>query len=344
MPENRPLTPEELKAIGLIPMNFVVGKERSGTTLLQLMLNAHPNIVAPPEARFIILLYFRYGKTKIWTEKVITNFCDDLFREVLFRNFWGVDKTYLQTTLLSAKEFLNFQLACKIVFKLSSPEKLDLRLFFDKNPIYYYFLPELAKIFPEAKYIHIVRDYRANLVSHRKIFTVKKGTDIAFRWVKVNKLIEEAKSLQPNNYFTITYEALVLNPAQNLEGACSFFNIPFNMNMVENHQSGMFSGFQNNNRERFQKVHHNVFQPINPKLIDEWKEQMTAEELVSVEAVAGEYGEQKYGYKTLNLIKENSGGYFITNLKYIVIKALYRKSFANLWLYYFIKRYVWRHF
>ena len=51
----------DISRVEAVPMNFVIGKERSGTTLLQVMLNAHPNIVAPPESRFIIMFYFKYG-------------------------------------------------------------------------------------------------------------------------------------------------------------------------------------------------------------------------------------------------------------------------------------------
>ncbi|MEO8322834.1 MAG: sulfotransferase, partial [Actinomycetota bacterium] len=36
---------------------FIVGSARSGTTLLRMMLNAHPEVALPPESRFIVELY-----------------------------------------------------------------------------------------------------------------------------------------------------------------------------------------------------------------------------------------------------------------------------------------------
>src|ERR1700755_3342949 len=36
---------------------FVVGCPRSGTTMLQLMLHAHPRIAIPPETRFLMAAY-----------------------------------------------------------------------------------------------------------------------------------------------------------------------------------------------------------------------------------------------------------------------------------------------
>src|SRR4051794_39959960 len=37
---------------------FVVGCPRSGTTMLQLMLHAHPRIAIPPESRFVLPAYY----------------------------------------------------------------------------------------------------------------------------------------------------------------------------------------------------------------------------------------------------------------------------------------------
>src|SRR3954447_12921881 len=47
---------------------FVVGAPRSGTTLLQLMLHAHPRIAIPPENRFVLPAYYarhRFGDLRI---------------------------------------------------------------------------------------------------------------------------------------------------------------------------------------------------------------------------------------------------------------------------------------
>src|SRR4029077_2355462 len=153
------VTESELQKISQIPMNFVMGRERSGTTLLQVMLNAHPNIVAPPEARFVMIWHTRYGAVAKWTEKRVRKFVNDLFSEKLFSNFWNINKENLLEELLQVKEHLNYVLLCKLIFYYAAPEGKDIRRFVDKNPIYYYSLAEINNLFPEAKYIHIVRDY-----------------------------------------------------------------------------------------------------------------------------------------------------------------------------------------
>ncbi len=346
MQPSKPISAEEIKKIGSIPMNFVVGKERSGTTLLQVMLNTHPNIIAPPETRFLMLLSSRYGKVKKWTEPIITNFCNDLFREKLFSNFWKVNKEELRRYCMAAKDFITYPLICKIVFYLENPQK-TVQLFFDKNPIYYYFLPELNELFPEAKYIHIVRDYRANIVSHRHVFTIKQSADISFRWTKVNQLIEKAKSIYPQKFFTLKYEALVSDTANSLQEVCTFLGVPFEEKMAAEHTSGIYDTFNSNIKEGFRKIHGNVFKPITSSYVDEWRTTLTPEDIYTAESVAGKYAEKMYDYEMTMPEKSASIGSSVTTkmkLKYFIIRKIYRVALKNPWLYFKIRTYVWRSF
>ncbi|NQU34666.1 MAG: sulfotransferase [Bacteroidetes bacterium] len=51
-----------MEQLNKIPFFFVVGRPRSGTTLLRTLFDAHPNVSFPPECQFIINLYPKYGK------------------------------------------------------------------------------------------------------------------------------------------------------------------------------------------------------------------------------------------------------------------------------------------
>jgi len=335
----------DIERIDKTPMNFVVGKERSGTTLLQVLLNSHPNIVAPPESRFIILLHTRYGSIKQWTEKNITDFCNDLYKEILFRNLWSIRKEDLISWLLPAKEKLNYPLLCKLVFySIALPGK-DILLLFDKNPIYYYFLPQLEALFPEAKFIHIVRDYRANIVSHRKVFKVKQPADIAHRWIKVNELIENRKKNLGQSYFTLKYETLVTEPENSMKNVCKFLDIPYRENMGKDHITFMYDTFKRNEKQRFREMHNSLFQPINSGHIDEWKQMLLPRDVTEAEAIAGNYAKSRYGYEPTT----KPGRIFFLRvwgieLKYLVVKNIYRIAFRRLWLYYYIKNNIWNSF
>ncbi len=341
------LTPDKIRQIGNIPLNFVCGKERSGTTLLQIMLNTHPNIVAPPESRFIVILHSRYGQIKNWTEDDLNHFCDDIIQEKAIENFWAINKGDLLASFLAAKDIATYPLLCKLVFYHFSPEK-DIKMFFDKNPVYAFYLPQLKRLFPDAKYIHIVRDYRANIVSHRRVFIIKRSADITYRWLKMNMLIEGAKSSNIENFFTLKYENLVSEPIKSVTGICSFLQVPFYEKMAVKHSSGIYPGYNTNVKKRFRKIHQSVFTPITSSFLNKWEKTLTPKEIMQAENIAGVYAEKMYGYKQHGKdgVQKSSfsAAWLVTKLKYKAINKIYRIVLNNPWLYFKIKKYVWKYF
>lgn len=333
------LTAEDIERVGKMPMNFIVGKERSGTTLLQVLLNSHPNICAPPETRFIILLYSKYGTVTKWTEKEIKGFCNYLFQEELFSEHWKMNKQQLSSALIAVKEHLTYPLVCKCIYYLFAPEGKDVKALFDKNPIYYYFLPELENIFPEAKFIHLVRDYRDNIASHQKVFRIKQAAALAYRWVQVNKMIEARKKKISNRYFTVKYEALVTNAAAELKKVCAFLHLPYNDDMSKDHTANIYQSFKENKAQRFSQIHGSLLQPISDKYIGDWKKNLTNEEIKVIEDIAGNYGKKLYGYEPGSAVKKlNTLEAFRIKVQFILIKKLFKFVLQRPWLYFPIKK------
>ena len=329
------------------PLYFVIGKERSGTTLLQVMLNTHPNIVAPPESCFIMLLYLKYGSKVSWSEKDVNAFCNDLFKEDIFRDYWGIDKDKLCSDLIQVRDALNYSLLCKIVFSHFAKENKNVSVYIDKNPIYYYFINDLKKIFPDAKFIHIVRDYRANIISQRKVSaTFFNIADMAYRWLKVHQLIEKAKSKMPEQWITIKYESLVTDAKQVMQELCIFLNVPFNENIVEAHNTKLFPSFYENiNKDAFKKFHSSVFQPVNSSFIDDWKKTMTKKEQLVAETITGEYADKVYGYKRAFEKRElgiNLTRMMIVKLKYFIASVYFSTSLKHRSTF-FLHKYIIRH-
>lgn len=323
--------------INSLPINFIMGKERSGTTLLQVILNSHSNIIAPPESRFIMFLNHKYGKKTKWTEKNVDGFCEDLFNEVMFKDYWGVDKNELKNSILNVRDKLDYSLLCKLVFCQFATSK-EPKLLVDKNPIYYYYLPYLNKLFPQAKYIHIVRDYRDNTISHKKISSsVLNTADMVYRWLRVNQLLENAKRNAPDKWLTITYESLVSDTEGAVRRVCEFLGVPFDERMITGHTDRLFEGFyRNKNNGDFRKFHESLTKPINDSKIGEWKEKMPAGELALVEAIAGAYGEKMYGYKMAHPdLRKSIGtkGMLLLKLKYGIIAIYFGRCLRYRFIY-----------
>src|SRR5690554_7919810 len=86
------------------PIAFLVAKDRSGTTLLQTMLDSHPNICAPLESRFVLHLKNKYHSKTIWNKSLKTQFVKNLFKEQKMVLFWELDQDALIERLERSEE------------------------------------------------------------------------------------------------------------------------------------------------------------------------------------------------------------------------------------------------
>ena len=106
-----------IEEINRLPFFFILGRGRSGTTLLQSMLDANENVIIPFESRLIIHLKTRYGKVVTWNHQLIEAMIDDLYKDHKFAVSWNVNKQELTDKLKSFPlEKLNFQNICKIIY------------------------------------------------------------------------------------------------------------------------------------------------------------------------------------------------------------------------------------
>ena len=74
-----------------IPFFFIIGRPRSGTTLLQTLLDAHPNVIIPPESAVIKECYERFGKVIVWDDKRIQELIHFLYEINKFET-WNISK------------------------------------------------------------------------------------------------------------------------------------------------------------------------------------------------------------------------------------------------------------
>ena len=280
------------------PIFFIVGKGRSGTTLLEGILDAHPNIQIPTESRFVIHNYYEYYKTTNWTREKIYSFYKNVHKGRHIR-LWDIDEEKLLRDLLSLEGQSSFGAMCKNVYLNYNSffPKEELKLIVDKHPFNTLYINELLKVFPDAKFIHVIRDYRDNVLSHSKAFKLKNFSIIAQKWLHYNKLVDELKSKIPERFITIRYEDLVSDPAKTLQDLCAFLGVEYHSGMLEYHKN---KALIDPKLEVFlRQIHPNLFKPILPDNIEKWKKEMSPEEITLCDAIAGSYG-KGYGYSPVN--------------------------------------------
>jgi protein-tyrosine sulfotransferase len=288
---NKEKKPELVDKLNSLPMAFILGLGRSGTTLLQGMLDAHPNVVAPPESKFILLLYPRFHHIKKWDEKDIHDFVEALYIDPLFGKLWAIDKVKLLQDMLSIKEYADYAMLCKLVCYNMRENKENVTLLTFKVPLYTIFLSKLKKIFPDARFVHLVRDPRDNLYSHIKSYNIGDHLFVNQQWVGFNSLVEKNKQMQPSKYFTIYYEEMVKEPENILKSLSGFLGITYNSSMLQQ-KLGEYK-----NESEFKMVHESLLSPVNTSNVGKWKNKLSPQDIVIAEAITGKLAKSKYGYE-----------------------------------------------
>lgn len=280
-----------------VPIFFIVGRPRSGTTLLRTLFDAHPNVIVPPECQFIINLYPKYGKVTSWTEKKLENFYKELNQQWLF-DLWPLDKEELYKNLMQCKGKNDYASICKLVYReyQSVFDHDSINAIGDKNPGYTIYTEKLLKIFPEAKFIHILRDYRDNFISIRNVdFELPFISLTTAKWKIFLKRFRKAAKQQPGTHLEMRYEDLAARPEEKFKELCSFLDIPFSSTPFEFYKKGdearkMYP------KEILDKYQSSLFKKISTDKIGLWKKQLSNVEIKSADATAGKYAEMA-GYE-----------------------------------------------
>jgi hypothetical protein len=260
---------------------FVVGCGRSGTTLLRSMLDSHPDVAIPHESYFVVGLgrkrrKYRTNKGFGWAA-----FSSDLLESTWFSR-WGISDEELRAKFsLRAPE--DFSQAVRQVFELYARKRGKSR-YGDKTPSYVMNLRLLAKLFPEARFVHIVRDGRDVALSLLDVrFGPNTIDEAALFWREhVARGRRAGRSLGPKRYCEIRYEELVADPESALRALCVFVNVDFSNEMLAYHgRAGeVIKDF------RYPDEQRNLLLPPKTGLRD-WRTQMSVEDVTRFEALAG---------------------------------------------------------
>ncbi len=271
---------------------FIIGRGRSGTDLFKSILNAHPDIYIAPEGMFILYLYRKYGSITKWSPSLIENFYNDLWKEERLEEWWDLSPRRLLRALQKLGPDTSFEQLCTKVYRQQAAVhgKGEVNCLGDKNPSYTLFIDQLARIFPTAKFIFLVRDYRDNILSFQKRdFDLSNTAALAERWVAYNKVILSYYNKWPERSFLLTYEALLQQSAKKMEEVCQFLNVTYRPAMLEFYKD----------QAEVKRWQQNLKNPIDPGQAYKWKKNMDSTQQAIAESICGKLGEV-FGYERQN--------------------------------------------
>lgn len=214
---------------------FIVGMPRSGTKLLRDLLNRHDKVSIPEvESHFIPYFLSKYEQVnpdlidQLWLELENTPYFKLLnetgvtfdkkdFLEKVDKNSWA-----------SIFEYLLKNGVPKTARSLKNEKNI---IWGDKTPGYLNHVSLLKEVFPQARFVHIIRDPRDYSLSVKKTWG-KSLYRAAYRWSQsISQAQKEAAAFQ-KDYLEVKYEDLVVEPAKVIKQIAAFIDIKFDKKML----------------------------------------------------------------------------------------------------------------
>jgi Sulfotransferase family len=287
---------------GRPPVPFVVGMNRSGTTLLRMMLDAHPDLTIPPETHFVPDLIKAAREDDATPESAL--------EAMTSAREWG-DFGFSDEEMLGRLRALPEIKPGPAVrtFYAAYTEQQGKPRWGEKTPTYVQKMKLIQRAIPEARFVHVIRDGRdvALSVLDRTVRELTAGV-IAKRWrKKITKAREDSPQLE--HYIEIRYEDLILDTEPVLRSVCEFIELPWDDSLLSYHERSadrlreMARALPAEGRakelsvERRMKTHEMTTKPPSADRVARWRTQMSSEQRQEFEAVAGDLLDQ-LGYPT----------------------------------------------
>ncbi len=203
---------------------------RSGTTLLQSILNAHSNIAFTPESHF--LFHYLSPNSKI----PIPGNQKELLDIVV--NDENLKRLHLNLADLSKELIIDENIWINLFKNILNEyaKKEQVENIGDKDPMNSGLLKVINKYFPEAYVLHIIRDPRDVLLSRLKSGWGAKYPLLAHlgdHKVSIEKALKEGPELFGDRYIETRYEDLISNTEKEVKNICSALPVDFEEQMLD---------------------------------------------------------------------------------------------------------------
>lgn len=276
---------------------FIVGFQRSGTTLLRMMLNAHPEIAIPHDSAE---LWFDYRDKAasvyggLTDASQVARMVDDLLAEPRIKA-WQTDLP--RERLLAEPVPSSFPEVMRRFHEVFARVH-GKTIWGDKNTGTLVALDMLNRDFPDCKIIHLVRDGRDCALSHASkeyIYGYENVLRSAVEWREQTSLCHRMGAMLPSTRFLESrYEDLVLTPETELQKICAFLGVAYAPQMLKYYE-------QVNENVPVEKrgLWPLLNKPPVAANVFKWKTKMTPADRAVFERNAGELL-KALGYETLS--------------------------------------------
>lgn len=275
---------------------FIVGCDRSGTTLLSLMITGSPSIHMTLESGFIPDLKrlsseysdFSEAKHKWYFIRDLKRFQSTSKTKAFDVFDLSEDEAYRALENVSPTNYVG---AVDALFRADA-EKNSKERWGNKTPEYILHIDWLSEAFPESQFIHIIRDPRDVSASICRAGWENNLADAAEYWKqRVEQGCQSGSLLKSKRYLEVRYEKLLLNPEDEISNLTEWLQIKPDPRMVR---------FYESSQDHIADAHQDLFQlldrPIDRSRAFAWRREMRKKEIAEVENVTSSFMQQ-FGYK-----------------------------------------------
>jgi hypothetical protein len=268
------------------PFMFVVGCPRSGTTLLQRMLDNHPQLTIANDTHFIL----RAAKRTLRRDPQPLLTPDLVAAVQSYRRFYrmGLDDKDVKAAAEHCRTYAEFVGRLYTLRGKKNRKKLS----GEKTPDNCRNMPLLHGLFPAARFVHIIRDGRNTALSTLNWANKNKGPGkwslwnedplatcaLWWRW-QAGAGERDGHELGDSFYHRVKYEDLVSEPEKRLEAIAGFLGIPYSESMANYHKG--------KTRHKPGLSAKSAWLPPVKNLRD-WRTGMSAEDIEVFDGVAGD--------------------------------------------------------
>jgi hypothetical protein len=243
------------------------------------MLDAHPELAVPPESHFIPSLWRDHGSSRPVDPGAIA-------RALVATPQFGHWKIPEGAVLRRVEELdrPSFADVVEAAF-LANADAHGKTRWGDKTPIYVRSIPLLARLWPEARFVHLIRDGRDVALSYLSLHWGPSTVwSAARKWRRdVSAGIRDGQPLGTSRYLEVRYEALIAEPRSTLEVVCAFAGLPFEAAMLDPAQRAGHETLAPDEGRPFHERSEGLLDPA----AREWRTQMSDPDVRAFEAVAG---------------------------------------------------------
>lgn len=247
MPENTLV--ETVQSLGDNPL-FLCGYMKSGTTLLLELLDGHRELIVLPGDSFMINKVTRKDRDSnfIWKEWQ-RNWIKRMVNPTGQKPFWILGRgaepyaeflQYLEYWFASLPEGWRKPVLSTVFsyFCANSNRPTRPKMWVEKTPGNEFRVEQILDLFPNAKFVHIVRDPRENMASLKKLYQSRSWNwnpgEVARTIARsCRSAVINQKRLGRERYNVLSYESLTENPEEVMRNIVDFSGICWDRKLLK---------------------------------------------------------------------------------------------------------------